>query len=68
MHFFAGKNSMSFALRVFHFSAWGTGKYVRSLLQPLLKMKKVWYVVVAEKEIDEGAKILMFAQSLSKDQ
>jgi len=36
MHIFAVKNSMSFALRVFHFSAWGTGKYVRSLVQPLL--------------------------------
>ena len=39
MHFFAAKNSMSFALRVFHFSAWGTGKYVRSLVQPLLKSR-----------------------------
>ena len=36
VHFFAAKNSMSFALRVFHFLAWGTGKYVRSLMQPLL--------------------------------
>ena len=40
MHFFAAKNSMSFALRVFHFSAWGTGKYVRSLVQPLLNFAR----------------------------
>ena len=39
MHFFAVKNSMSCALRVFHFSAWGTGKSVRSLVQPLLIAK-----------------------------
>ena len=31
-------------------------------------MKKVWHVDVAENEIDEGANILIFAQSLSKGQ
>ena len=34
----------------------------------LIKMKKVWHVDVAENEIDEGANILIFAQSLSKGQ